>query len=443
MPGTGSRRRRTRRLSANYYYDGIGDRFEKVLSNGQAIVSVYDAFGNLAEEYSPPTTWSKDFVPFNGQTVAIENAKANPCTTCYLSYDYLGTPRLVTDQNANVMGRYDYLLFGDEIPGGVAGRSSQFGPYVDNVNQKFTGHYRDTETLNDFFNARYYTAPLVRFLFADPASLAAVDPTDPQTWNAYAYVRNNPLVLVDPSGLSLLSALGNFFSGLFGGGGQQYCLSFSDGANCGGGGDTGTGDFSFGYMLFPNRSPLLPLNAPGEITFSILHQEKGPVPTVSTPSNQQLVPPKTGTRNCSASSASVGQYAAATAQVALLTGQFFSGLGSADQNFGPNSATSQVMAQSGPVQDVLNDYYMTGRTSNLYAFGASGHVAAGANPVAQLVGSFRYTISPTNGGIDLRLTNTTSFRSLTYDKGPQWQRGSFAPMGNTHQVYNIFIPCGG
>ena len=91
-------------LSANYYYDGMGDRVEKVLSNGQAIVSVYDAFGNLAEEYSPATTWSKDFVPFNGQTVAIENATANPCTTCCLSYDYLGTPRLVTDANANVKG---------------------------------------------------------------------------------------------------------------------------------------------------------------------------------------------------------------------------------------------------------------------------------------------------------------------------------------------------
>jgi hypothetical protein len=102
------------------------------------------------------------------------------------------------------------------------------------------------------------------------------------------------------------------------------------------------------------------------------------------------------------------------------------------------------MAQSGPVQDVLNDYTMTGRTSNLYTFGASGYVAAGANPVAQFVGSFRYTISATNGGINLRLTNTTSFKSLTYDKGPQWQRGSVpTPMGNTHQVYNIFVPCGG
>jgi len=71
------------------------------------------------------------------------------------------------------------------------------------VDQKFTGQVRDAETANDFFNARYYTAPLMRFLSPDPGNMGA-DPTDPQTWNAYAYVRNNPLALVDPSGMVML-----------------------------------------------------------------------------------------------------------------------------------------------------------------------------------------------------------------------------------------------
>jgi len=35
----------------------------------------------------------------------------------------------------------------------------------------------------------------------DPAGLAAVDLTNPQTWNRYAYVGNNPLNAVDPLGL--------------------------------------------------------------------------------------------------------------------------------------------------------------------------------------------------------------------------------------------------
>jgi RHS repeat-associated protein len=187
-------------LNASYFYDGLGERVEKQLSNGQATVYVYDAFGQLAEEYSPVGTWSKDYIPFNGQTAAIENAAASPCTTCYLSYNYLGTPSMVTDANANVVARHDYIPFGEEIPAGTAGRNSQFGPYMDNVDEKFTGQVRDNETLNDFFNARYYTAPLARFLSPDPGN-AGADLTNPQSWNGYAYVLNNPLALVDPSGM--------------------------------------------------------------------------------------------------------------------------------------------------------------------------------------------------------------------------------------------------
>lgn len=124
-----------------------------------------------------------------------------------------------------------------------------------------------------------------------------------------------------------------------------------------------------------------------------------------------------------------------------MTGEFFSGLGQGSLTFGPDSATSQVMAQSGPAQDVMNSYYMTGQTSGLYTFGLPGLVSAGGNPVAQFVGSFTWSITPSSKGINLSLKNTTSFRSLTYDRGPQWQRASFPPMGNTHQTYNITATC--
>jgi RHS repeat-associated protein len=70
------------------------------------------------------------------------------------------------------------------------------------------GQIRDSETGMDFFTARYYGSALRRFMSPDPAN-AGADPTDPQTWNAYAYVRNNPLVLVDPMGLCTFDAEGN------------------------------------------------------------------------------------------------------------------------------------------------------------------------------------------------------------------------------------------
>jgi len=76
------------------------------------------------------------------------------------------------------------------------------------VEQKFTGQVRDSETGMDFFPKRYYASAVGRFTSPDPMNLGA-DSTDPQTWNAYAYVRNNPLALVDPMGLCTFDAEGN------------------------------------------------------------------------------------------------------------------------------------------------------------------------------------------------------------------------------------------
>ena len=132
--------------------------------------------------------------------IATENASGvGLCTTCYLSYDHLGSVRLVTDQNGVVKARHDFLPYGEEVPASTAGRSSQFGSTTDAA-QKFTGQIRDQEATMDYFNARYFVAALSRFTSPDPGN-AGADLTDPQTWNAYAYVRNSPLHMVDPSGM--------------------------------------------------------------------------------------------------------------------------------------------------------------------------------------------------------------------------------------------------
>ena len=66
---------------------------------------------------------------------------------------------------------------------------------------RYTGRERDSESGNDYFEARYYRSAMGRFMSPDWA--AKVEPVpyskldNPQTLNLYAYVGNNPLIRAD------------------------------------------------------------------------------------------------------------------------------------------------------------------------------------------------------------------------------------------------------
>ena len=173
---------------AGYSYDGNGNRVGTGGPTIGATVYVYDAFGRLAAEYRDGA------------------AAAAPCQRCYLTTDYLGSVRTVTSETLQVVGRHDYLPFGEEIPANTAGRDGNFGAF-DGIQQRFTGKERDGETVAqlDFSEARYYGAVLGRFTSPDPLN-AGADLLNPQSWNGYSYVVNNPLSLIDPTGLGTCPA---------------------------------------------------------------------------------------------------------------------------------------------------------------------------------------------------------------------------------------------
>jgi RHS repeat-associated protein len=66
------------------------------------------------------------------------------------------------------------------------------------VTHKFTSKERDTESGLDYFGARYSGSSMGRFMSPDPL---AGHTEDPQTLNRYGYVRDNPLIRTDPSGM--------------------------------------------------------------------------------------------------------------------------------------------------------------------------------------------------------------------------------------------------
>ena len=211
-------------VASTYTYDGEGQRVMKVTSSGAASATttyVYDASGNLAAEYTTGSNLPSGVISPCG-SIAI-----NSTTTCYVTVDQLGSTRMVTDSSGSVWRRYDYLPSGEEIPIGLGGRTSGLlyqlstntastettGQYGDGFSLKFTGQIRDYETGLDYMNARYYSPAQGRFISPDPAN-AGADPTNPQTWNGYAYVGNNPTSVSDPDGLGFWSSFGNFFLNL-------------------------------------------------------------------------------------------------------------------------------------------------------------------------------------------------------------------------------------
>jgi RHS repeat-associated protein len=159
------------------------------VSGGQTTVYAYDAFGSLAAEYSTQSA-----------------ASACVTFTCYLTVDHLGSTRMLTDSNGNAAKLYDYLPFGEELLANQDGRSSLYSSSPDGLGPKFTGQTWDGESSLYWFNVRHMSGAQGRFQGVDPGN-AGANLADPQTWNMYAYVGNNPLTYTDPSGMGFWSSL--------------------------------------------------------------------------------------------------------------------------------------------------------------------------------------------------------------------------------------------
>ena len=140
------------------------------------------------------TTVKKYMAPLAGGLQAVYTA-ATPAAAAYWRHsDWLGSSRLASTASRAVYYDGAYAPYGlAYAEAGTADRS-------------FTGQTQDviagTQGIYDFL-FRQHASSQGRWLVPDPAGLAAVDPTNPQTWNRYAYVINNPLSYVDHFRLGL------------------------------------------------------------------------------------------------------------------------------------------------------------------------------------------------------------------------------------------------
>jgi RHS repeat-associated protein len=100
-----------------------------------------------------------------------------------------------------------------QTPTGLANHLYDFG-----VGPRCSGYFRDSESGNDYADQRYTSPGMGRFITPDTIS---GNPSNPGSWNLYAYVAGDPINRADPSGQMWCSANSGDFAGCDGVGPTQ------------------------------------------------------------------------------------------------------------------------------------------------------------------------------------------------------------------------------
>jgi len=172
-----------------------------------------DLSGAQVSEFSETSgeTWQRSNIWSGGKLLATYDTKG----LHFELTDPLGTKRV----QANIAGQVDEtctsLPFGNDVNNPMNLWQTSCIPKANTVNtlqtqddateHHFTGKERDSESGNDYFEARYFGSSMGRFLSpdysdSDPFPVPSADFDNPQSLNLYSYVHNNPLVNVDPDG---------------------------------------------------------------------------------------------------------------------------------------------------------------------------------------------------------------------------------------------------
>ena len=172
-----------------YTCDAHGIRVKKVVG-GTTTVYLFSGIKDIAEYDNGAAVGSpsREYIYLGGQLIATLQGS----TAVYHHRDHLSV-RVNTDANGNKIGEQGHFPYGEQW-------------YTQNTTTKFifTSYERDAESGNDYAIMRYYINRFGRFSCVDPL-LGNV--SDPQSLNRYIYVRDNPVNMVDPTGLGFFSWL--------------------------------------------------------------------------------------------------------------------------------------------------------------------------------------------------------------------------------------------
>jgi RHS repeat-associated protein len=158
---------------------------------GEVVAEIAEINGN--------GTWQRGYVYLGGQLVAVQQQNA----VYWVHQDPLAKSKRVTNSSGNVVSTVELDPWGGNTN---RNNNDAFQPH------KFNNYERDGNA-SDEAMFRRYNRWWSKFDQPDPYD-GSYDLSDPQSFNRYAYVQNDPVNFIDPSGL-------------------QPCLPGERGAQCG------------------------------------------------------------------------------------------------------------------------------------------------------------------------------------------------------------------
>ncbi|MGB5132664.1 MAG: polymorphic toxin type 10 domain-containing protein, partial [Steroidobacteraceae bacterium] len=187
--------------SSQFWHGPAGRRWKQTaIQAGATETTIYA--GELMEKVTRAgiTTW-RHYVLAPSGTAAIHLRYNNgaPAATRYLTHDHQGSTDKLLDASGNVLVAESFAAFGARRGPGWSGMpgAPELALIAATTRDGYTGHEHLDNLDLIHMNGRVYDPRIGRFISADPY---IPEPYSGQGLNRFAYVMNNPLSLIDPSG---------------------------------------------------------------------------------------------------------------------------------------------------------------------------------------------------------------------------------------------------
>jgi RHS repeat-associated protein len=177
----------------SYQYDADGMRVSATVNGEETryLLDTVQAYPQVLEEYTPDGTVKVSYIYGND---LISQTRAG--STVYYHVDGLGSTRVLTDTQGQVIASYDYEAFGELI--------NSTGSAANNY--LFAGEQYDANLGDYYLRQRFYNPSTGRFGRRDTWEGSV---NDPLSLHKYLYAHGNPVINIDPSGLVSLSSADN------------------------------------------------------------------------------------------------------------------------------------------------------------------------------------------------------------------------------------------